>query len=73
MEQVPAAWMVTVEPDTVQTGVLVAVKLTGRLELAVAPIEKGAVAAGTPLSAPNVMVCDPSRTVTLAATAVAGR
>ena len=42
MEQVPAATIVTLVPDTVQTAVVVETKLTVSPELAVAPIENGA-------------------------------
>ena len=41
--QLPAAASVTVEPDTVQTGAVCELKLTGKPELAVALTAKGAV------------------------------
>ena len=73
MEQVPAAWIVTVEAATVQTGTLVEVKLTGSPELADADIPKGADVAETSLNTPNVIVCDPRFTAKIPATVVAGR
>jgi hypothetical protein len=56
MEQVPAARIVTVFPETVQTPGVVEAKLTVRPELAVAPIVNGAVPSVTVLSGPNVIV-----------------
>ena len=56
MVQVPAATNVTVAPDTVQTGVVCELKLTGRLELAVALTVKGGAPNGTSGSGPKVMV-----------------
>jgi hypothetical protein len=56
IEQKPASTRVTELPDTVQMAVVVDVKETGKPELAVANIEKGANPNGRLLSAPKVMV-----------------
>ena len=71
MEQEPAARMVTVVPETVQTEVVVEAKATVRLEEAVAPMVKGDTPKVTLLSAPNVMVCVAGLTVKLWVTGVA--
>jgi hypothetical protein len=55
--------MVTVEPETVQTGVVVEAKLTVRPEDAVAVTVNGAPPKVTPLRGPNVIVCVPAETV----------
>ena len=57
MEQVPPATIVTVVPVTVQTDVVVELKLTVKPELAVALIVNGAVPAGTFDSVLKVIVC----------------
>jgi hypothetical protein len=59
IEQVPTPAIVTVEPETVQTGVVVEVKLTARLEEAVAVIPNGAAPKVTSLKGPKVIVCVP--------------
>ena len=41
IEHVPTVAIVTVVPDTVQTGIVVEAKLTGRPELALAEIASG--------------------------------
>ena len=55
MEHVPTARMVTVLPDTVQTDVVVDVKLTGRPELAIAVTANGATPRATLLKGKKVM------------------
>jgi hypothetical protein len=57
MEHVPIATMVTVVPDTVQTGVEFEAKLTASPELAAAEIANGAVPNATLPGALNVIVC----------------
>jgi hypothetical protein len=57
MEHVPGAITVTVFPDTLQMERVADVKLTARLELAVALTENGATPRFTLLSGANVMVC----------------
>jgi hypothetical protein len=68
IEQAPAAMIVTVEPDTVQMGVLADVKTTVSPEEAVAPTANGASPNVTLLRAPNVIVCDPTVTAKLCVT-----
>ena len=63
IEQVPAVTIVTIEPDTVQTGVVVEAKLTVSPEEAVAVSAKGAAPKVTPEGAAKVMVCEPGVTV----------
>jgi hypothetical protein len=60
---VPAATIVTVEPLTVHTGVVVDANETVKPDDAVAETEKGALPYVLPESAPNVMVCDALATV----------
>ncbi len=62
MVQVPADTSVTVEPDTVQTGVVSEEKLTGNPEEAVALTVIDPVDSGTFDKAPNVIVCVPAVT-----------
>lgn len=69
--QVPSATMVTVEPETVQTGEVVEVSVTARLDDAVAETVKGAVPKPLPASAAKVMVCVPLDTVNDRVTCVA--
>jgi hypothetical protein len=69
--QVPTATSVTVAPDTVQTVVVVEVKLTARPEDAVALTVNGAVPKGSVESVPKVMVWLPCVTVKLRLTGVA--
>ena len=57
MEQVPAATMVNVFPDTVQTEPVVDAKLTGSPELAVALNASGAVPKATLPRGAKVMLC----------------
>ena len=63
--------MVTVFPETVQTGVVVEAKLTDRTELAVALTMNGDAPKVTLLKAENVMVWDAWLTVKLWFTGVA--
>jgi hypothetical protein len=56
MEQTPMATIVTVAPDTVQTGAEVDVKFTVSPELAVAEIKNGAAPNATLGTAPNVII-----------------
>jgi hypothetical protein len=56
MEQPPAPRIVTVLPATVQTLAVVEAKLTGKPELAEAPIAKGETPFTTLLSGPKVIV-----------------
>jgi hypothetical protein len=65
MEHDPAATIVTVLPATVQTAVVVEVKLTGRPELAVALTGNGAAPNVTLFRTPKVIVCDPPLTLKL--------
>ena len=58
MVHVPTATRVAVVPETVQTDVVVAAKLTARLEDAVALSVKGALPSALFESAPKVMVWD---------------
>jgi hypothetical protein len=58
IEHIPAATIVKVAPETLQTDAVVETKLTTRPEEALAPIANGAVPNGTFPSAPNVIVCD---------------
>ena len=69
MTQVPVLTNVTVFPATVHTAVVVEVKLTGKPELAVAPITKGEVPSVAPFSAGNAIVWEPRMTVKLRVTA----
>jgi hypothetical protein len=71
--QVPTARIVTVEPATLQTEVVVEVKVTGRPELAVAVTEKGGVPMVTLLRGPKAIVCNngPTAAVSVALDRVA--
>ena len=71
IEQVPAATIVTVAVDTVQTAVVVETKLTARPELAVALIMNGDAPRLTLLSGANVIVCATGLTVKLCDTVAA--
>ena len=59
MVHVPAAASVTVDPETVQTPVVVEAKLTMRPEDAVALTVNGAVPSARFNSDPNAIVCEP--------------
>jgi hypothetical protein len=65
IEHMPTDTIVTVFPDTVQTGVVVEVKLTVRPEVAVALIANGATPKLTLEGALKVIVCDAGFTVKL--------
>ena len=65
IEHVPTETSVTVAPKTVQTPVVVEAKLTGRPELAVAPIANGDVPNCWFANVPNVMVWLPIVTLKL--------
>lgn len=69
--QVPSATMVTVEPEMVQTGVVVEVNVTARLDEAVADTVNGAEPKPLPASAAKVIVCVPLDTVNDCVTCVA--
>jgi hypothetical protein len=56
MEQAPVATSVTVVPETVQTDVVVEVKMTASPELAVAEMLNGGVPNATLFRTPNEMV-----------------
>ena len=70
-EHVPTATIVTVAPDTVQTGSVAELNAKGRLEVVLASREKGATPNATPAGVANVMVCEPAATVKLCVTGVA--
>jgi hypothetical protein len=59
MEQVPAARIVTVFPETVQTTGVVEAKLTVRPELAVALMVNGAIPTFTLFTGPNGVIIAP--------------
>jgi hypothetical protein len=67
----PTARIVTVVPDTVQTGTVAEAKLTASPELAVAVSAKGAVNTVTVPGRPNAMDCDAGATVKLCTTGLA--
>ncbi len=60
-------------PATVQTPVVVELKLTARFDVDVALIENAGVPSATPGSEPNVIVCDALFTVKVRGTSVAAR
>jgi hypothetical protein len=70
MVQVPIATIVAAVPETVQMEVVVEVKLTAKLELAVAESVSGVPTFWTPRGA-KVMVCASPLTVKVCETAVA--
>ena len=68
----PALTNVTVFPETVQTATVVEVKVTVKLELAVAPMVNGAAPMVLSASAAKVLVCDAGFTVKVRVTGGAG-
>jgi hypothetical protein len=62
IEHVPAARIVTVLPETVQTEGVVEAKVTANPELAVALTLNGATPSVTLLNEPNEMVCAAAKT-----------
>jgi hypothetical protein len=71
MEHVPIATIVTVATDTVQTGVVLDVKLTASPELAVAEMANGAVPKATLPSDPKAIVWVASVTANVCVAGVA--
>ena len=70
MVQSPAATIVTVDPETVHTLVVVDVNVTVKFELAVALTENAASLYVLSPNAPKLMVCEACEMVTVPATYV---